>query len=230
MNTFPDAEPVNIALTVLAIDPGTNYMGAAIVQFAPSGCPAQAWTTHFDATHIRGSDEAAKFDRIADLRRKLAEWISRSLDDAPIAIDVRAYEAPYADFELAQAIGAFMSLHALESLPCENVTRQTACITAGCFPLFRESTKTMTAAQKRDKQVRLKKAVMGWAGEWFENTDAATRAAANEHCADALAVAQAVFNAHAKAQAAEAKAERDSIKPLFGSGSRGPRKMLEAIK
>lgn len=210
-------------ITILGIDQSTDQTGVVLARCGETIHILRHATLTSSA---KGNDLQARIARLRDHRRQLADFVvSVSRSACPDTIDLIAYEQPFvgpaakANWDaLPMALGAFLTLSTLSGIPIVAVSRQAACKEAGCSMLYQR--RVTTAREREDKRQELKAAVIGWANSLF----ALHLADDEDGIADAAAVAVAAYRQY---QAAE-EAKRNTIRPLMGKGSRGPRKAVAA--
>lgn len=215
-------------MIILALDPSTAVTGAVVLLYDEHGNRHLIGRHAIDATKIGGSDS----DMTSRIRRILwtAEHLSAWLDRCPCPVDLVAYEVDSqrgfnssealkmaAGHYLATVFAALLRRYQTRKITVVPITRQAACIVAGCYGIYR-SPKGKTAKEQQAKRDRLKAAVIEWANGEFSNIVLGPE---EDAVADALAIGQAAYNGHQVKR--RALAEKEAQKALFGRGS-GTRK------
>jgi hypothetical protein len=209
-------------LTILALDPSTEITGAVIVQFNPSHLlgTTDRLLLHADAWDARHAEELGTLARRDTLESAIARirWtrshLAHFVRSSVAAFDVLAFEGHTGrgagSTTLDMAFGAYLCLSHFTSFVPVMVTRQDACIAIGAHDIYRQPS-GKTNPEREAKKKRLKAAVVSWAlgayqtvpkGVHFPDTGYGGHL---EAVSDALAVAEAVYAAHCKAECAKAE-------------------------
>jgi hypothetical protein len=150
---------------LLALDPSTDFTGAAFLEVSEDGSVRLLAVTSFDAFELacQPRSRTALKDRVGRMRETrvaLSFWIG-GLDNTPTAL---AYETQsgrgHASSEaLVMAVGAYITLSRLDGLEPIEINRAAGCAAVGASGVYAQAA-GKTSAERDAKRARLKAAVI----------------------------------------------------------------------
>lgn len=150
---------------ILALDPSTDFTGAALLSVDEAGTAVVVAFTSFDAFDLAGQprSRAGLKDRIARMaatRQALSTWLGQQ-DTAPsvVAYETQSGRGHASSEALVMAVGSYLTLSRLVGLPLIEVNRAGGCAAVGASKVY-AAPAGATNAERLAKRARLKQAVI----------------------------------------------------------------------
>lgn len=209
-------------ITIVGIDPGTKQAGLAVVSFDSKGCPRLWKAVCIEGNSRAKNSSTERIERIREIRRQ----VGNEINNPPCALDIVAYEDPptqavggKAISALAQCVGAILTISQFAYLPVYPIAVQSCKAVFGNAGL--QSSRNASDAEKAAKRAAMKTNAILWANTTFPELSLTEK---DDAIADALSVCFAAYKIVMRGR-------RESWQtPLFGEGSRGPRKQKTEVE